>query len=105
MIKIQNQFCMIKINSQKQNKSANQKQLRKNCKFLKLHSHRLHKMKCKPLLLERVRTHMSKKKKTLNTKLLKIDHIFESIIGTCYTIQQLQCKWLPQRPKVKIKYK
>ena len=81
------------------------KTIKKHGKFLKLHSHRLHKMKHKPLLLERVRTHMSKKKKTLNTKLLKIDHIFESIIGTCHTIHQLQCKWLPQRPKIKIKYK
>ena len=62
------------------------KTIKKHGKFLKLHSQRLHKMKHKPLLLERVSTHMSKKKKTLNSKLLKIDHIFESIIGTCYTI-------------------
>ena len=79
--------------------------IKKHGKFQKLYSHRLHKRKLKPLLLERVRTHLSKKKKTLNTKLLKIDHILEPNIGTCYTMQQLQCKLLPQRPTVKIKYK
>ena len=62
-------------------------------------------MKHRLLLLDGIRTHMPKKKKTLKTKLLKIDHILESNIGTCCTMQQLQCKLLPQRPKVKIKYK
>ena len=92
----------------KQSKSKQKcksKAIKKHGKFQKLHSQKLHKMKYKSLLLEGIRTHMPKKKKTLKTKLLKTDHILESNIGTCYTMQQLQCKLLPQRPKVKIKYK
>ena len=94
-----------------QNKQSKSKQkrksktIKKHGKFQKLHSQRLHKMKHKLLLLDGIRTHMLKNKRTLKTKLLKIDHILESNIGTYYTMQQLQCKLLPQRPKVKIKYK
>ena len=90
--------------SKSQQKSKS-KTIKKHGKFQKLHSQRLHKMKHKLLLLDGIRTHMPKNKRTLKTKLLKIDHILESNIGTCYTMQQLQCKLLPQRPKVKIKYK
>ena len=94
-----------------QNKQSKSKQksisktIKKHGKFQKLHSQRLYKMKHKLLLLDGIRTHMPKNKRTLKTKLLKIDHILESNIGTCYAMQQLQCKLLPQRPKVKIKYK
>ena len=89
----------------KSKQKSKSKTIKKNGKFQKLHSQRLHKMKHRLLLLDGIRTHMPKKKKTLKTKLLKIDHILESNIGTCYTMQQLQCKLLPKRPKVKIKYK
>ena len=94
-----------------QNKESKSKQkskskpIKKHGKFQKLHSQRLHKMKHKLLLLDGIRTQMPKNKRTLTTKLLKIDHILEYNTGTCYTMQQLQCKLLPQRPKVKIKYK
>ena len=94
---------MIKINSQNQNKRVDQKTIKKHGKFQKIHSQRLHKMKHRLLLLDGIRAHMPKKRKTLMTKLLKIDHILESNIGTGYSMQQLQCKLLPQRPKVKIK--
>ena len=67
-----------------QNKQSKSKQkcksktIKKHGKFQKFYSHRLHKRKPKPLLLEGVGTHISKKKKTLNTKLLKIDHILDA---------------------------
>ena len=101
MIKIQ---AVLYDKQSKSKQKCKSKTIKKHGKFQKLHSQRLHKMKYKSLLLEGI-THMPKKKKTLKTKLLKIDHILESNICTCYTMQQLQCKLLPQRPKVKIKYK
>ena len=59
-----------------QNKQTKSKQkskskiIKKHGKFQKLHSQRLRKMKHKLLLLDGIRTHMPKNKKTLKTKLL-----------------------------------
>ena len=88
----------------KSKQKSKSKTIKKHGKFQELYSQKLHKMKHRLLLLDGIRTHMPKKKKTLKTKLLKIDHILESNIGTHYTMH-LQCKLLPQRLNVKIKYK